>query len=83
MAKVFSRTKFIPAVSATLPTIVDTSKLGLFNNDASLKHARRRIRLANDFDAMLQNGFPKISVDQTEPEFTLYISLTPKVADQP
>ncbi|KAJ9083872.1 hypothetical protein DSO57_1030253 [Entomophthora muscae] len=65
---------------ASLPTSVQasTSQLGLFNNDASLKHARRRIRLASDFDQMLANGFPNLG----HPEPTLYISLTPKVASQ-
>ncbi|KAJ9070697.1 hypothetical protein DSO57_1004928 [Entomophthora muscae] len=67
--------------SPSLPTSVQasTSQLGLFNNDASLKHARRRIRLASDFDQMLANGFPNLN--HSEP--TLYISLTPKVASQP
>ncbi|KAJ9061096.1 hypothetical protein DSO57_1024102 [Entomophthora muscae] len=70
--------------SASIPAKVqaETSQLGMFNNDASLKYARRRIRLANDFDHMLAKGFPNLS-DQAHPEFTIYISLTPKVASLP
>ncbi|KAJ9062203.1 hypothetical protein DSO57_1013072 [Entomophthora muscae] len=67
---------------ASLPHKIQpsTSQYGLFNNDASLKYARRRIRLASDFDEMLKRGFPTLSTDQSTPDFTLYISLTPKVA---
>ncbi|KAJ9086106.1 hypothetical protein DSO57_1007510 [Entomophthora muscae] len=68
--------------AASLPNKVQptTSQQGLFNDDASLKHARRRIRLARDFDEMLRKGFPTLSLNKADPEFTLYISLTPKVA---
>lgn len=60
------------------PTTSMLSMVGLTANDASLKHARRRIRLASDFDRMLQQGFPNLS--PAGAEMTLYITLTPKVA---
>ncbi|KAJ9062202.1 hypothetical protein DSO57_1013071 [Entomophthora muscae] len=58
-------------------------QLGPNTNDASLKHARRRIRLAKDFDEMLVKGFPTLSLNQSEPDLTLYISLTPTIAENP
>lgn len=77
-----------PFAIGSLPTSqagarqASTCQFGLSANDASLKHARRRIRLARDFDEMLLNGFPNLSLDHADPELTLFISLTPKVASR-
>ncbi|KAJ9083867.1 hypothetical protein DSO57_1030248 [Entomophthora muscae] len=57
-----------------------TSQSGMFTDDASLKHARRKMRLASDFDEMLLKGF--VSLTQIDPEFTLFFTLTPTVANQ-
>ncbi|KAJ9061095.1 hypothetical protein DSO57_1024101 [Entomophthora muscae] len=53
-----------------------------FNADISLTYARRRIRTVKDFDKMLKQGFPALSHRQSDPELTLYISLTPSLASQ-
>ncbi|KAJ9080582.1 hypothetical protein DSO57_1023409 [Entomophthora muscae] len=60
---------------ASLPTRFRSTSQS--NSDASLKQARRRIRLASDFDDMLQKGFPTLSPNQSP--LTIYISLTPKL----
>ncbi|KAJ9070710.1 hypothetical protein DSO57_1004941 [Entomophthora muscae] len=69
------------------PVPSGTSQNGLTSNDACLKHARRRMRLAKDFDHMLKNGFPRLTLlnrtsDKDDPELTIYITLTPNVASQ-
>ncbi|KAJ9086098.1 hypothetical protein DSO57_1007502 [Entomophthora muscae] len=56
-----------------------TSQSGMFTNEASLKHARRKMRLTSDFDEMLLKGFA--SLNQIDPEFTLFFTLTPTVAN--
>ncbi|KAI9291692.1 hypothetical protein K502DRAFT_344475 [Neoconidiobolus thromboides FSU 785] len=71
------------SLNRTLKNNCSTSQLRFFHDDHSLKHARRRIKLANDFDSMLTNGFPTLnlkSLNTPEKELTIFISLTPEVA---
>lgn len=68
------------------PALVPTPSLPCLRSSCEptdLKHAKRRIRLARDFDAMLEHGFPTLTTllnRPSAPEYTLYISLTPKIA---
>ena len=69
-----------PELNNKTKTLKLNSKRSIsFNNesDIELNKLRRRIKMIKNFDQMLLNGFFTVG---SKKEYTLFLSLTPKVA---